>query len=151
MKTLHSLGVRRATSILVTRVAFPLFCLSAGQMLLQPCAGAPFTFENTGSLATGRFRHTTTLLPNGTVLVAGGGDFAGTSAELYDPTTGSWRTTGNLIHGHEGATATLLPNGKVLIVGGYDGNSPRKYAELYDPATGTWAATGSLAIARSDH
>ncbi|PYJ67913.1 MAG: hypothetical protein DME76_14105, partial [Verrucomicrobia bacterium] len=118
MKTLHSLvaAIWPATSTLVGRIAFPLFFLSAGLMLLQPCAGAPFTFENTGSLNTGRFRHTATLLPNGTVLVAGGGDFASTSAELYDPVTGTWRTTGSLSHGHVGATSTLLPNGKVLIV-----------------------------------
>ncbi|PYL05731.1 MAG: branched-chain amino acid ABC transporter substrate-binding protein, partial [Verrucomicrobia bacterium] len=120
--------------MLAGRIAFPLFFLSAGPMLVQPCAGAPFGFENTGSLTIGRFRHTATLLPNGTVLVAGGGDFASTSAELYDPAIGTWKNTGSLIHGHVGATATLLPNGKVLIVGGYDGNFPRRYAELYDPA-----------------
>ena len=154
MKTLHSLvaGAWPTTSIFAGRIAFLLFFLGgAGLILLQPCAGAPFTFENTGSLNTGRFRHTATLLSNGTVLVAGGGDFASTSAELYEPPTGTWSTTGSLIHGHVGGTATLLPNGKVLIVGGYDGNFPRRYAELYDPASGTWTATGSLASPRSDH
>jgi hypothetical protein len=90
MKPLHSLGVRRATSILVTRIAFPLLCLSAGQMLVQPCAGAPFAFENTGSLAAARDRHAGTLLPDGTVLIAGGGNncCAVTTVELYDPATG---------------------------------------------------------------
>src|SRR5437899_167067 len=62
-------------------------------------ADAPFTFDNTGSLSTARYGHTATLLPNGKVLVAGGGGSSGyniTSAELYDPATGSWSATGSL-------------------------------------------------------
>ena len=54
------------------------------------------TWTDTDSLGTARYRHTATLLPNGTVLVAVGlNDFAGilTSAELYDPMTGSWTST----------------------------------------------------------
>src|SRR5205085_2059459 len=60
---------------------------------------APFTFDNTGSLNTARYGHTATLLPNGKVLVAGGGGYSGyniTSAELYDPASGSWSATGSL-------------------------------------------------------
>ena len=42
--------------------------------------------------------HTATLLPNGKVLVAGGcnGDGVLTSAELYDPASGTWSATGSL-------------------------------------------------------
>src|SRR5258707_576877 len=63
-----------------------------------PPADAPFTFGNTGSLNTGRTFHTATLLPNGKVLVAGGQGPSGilTSAELYDPASGSWSATGSL-------------------------------------------------------
>ncbi len=74
MKTLHSLiaGLWPANSILARRIAFPLLFLGAGLVLVQPCVGAPFEFEETGSLATARAYHTATLLPNGKVLVAGG-------------------------------------------------------------------------------
>src|SRR5437016_13655333 len=79
--------LRSVNSILSRSVAFPLLLLGAGLVLMQPCAGAPFTFGNTGSLATAREFHTATLLPNGKVLVAGGVDSSGflASAELYDP------------------------------------------------------------------
>src|SRR5262249_49290820 len=57
------------------------------------------TWTVTGSLNTGRYRHTATLLSNGMVLVAGGVDSsinASASAELYDATSGTWTATGGL-------------------------------------------------------
>ena len=63
--------------------------------------------------------HTATLLPNGKVLVAGGNNSGIlTSAELYDPASGSWSATGSLNTARYQHTATLLPNGKVLVAGG---------------------------------
>src|SRR5438309_2070364 len=100
-------GLRPANSILARRIAFPLLYLGAGLMLAQTCFGAPFEFEETGSLVTARAGHTATLLPNGKVLVAGGGGnldiFA--SAELYDPASGSWAATGSLATARSGQTA----------------------------------------------
>ena len=60
------------------------------------------------------------MLPNGKVLVAGGVNFSGylTSAELYDPASGTWTATGSLNTARDNHTATLLPNGKVLVAGG---------------------------------
>jgi hypothetical protein len=91
--------------------------LGFGQLLVQPCAGAPFVFDNTGGLATARSLHTATLLSNGKVLVAGGRGGSGylVSAELYDPASGIWTATGSLANARGHHTATLLPNGKVLV------------------------------------
>ena len=75
----------------------------------------------TGSLGTARDGHTATLLPSGKVLVAGGRYDRATlsSAELYDPATGTWTATGSLGTARYDHTATLLPSGKVLVAGGY--------------------------------
>jgi hypothetical protein len=94
------------------------------------------------------------LLPDGKVLVAGGQNNSGSvsSAELYDPASGTWRlTTGSLNDARRNHTATLLPNGDVLVAGGVGAGPFLSSAELYDPASGTWTATGSLNTARFAH
>lgn len=109
----------------------------------------------TGSLGTGRFGHTSTLLANGKVLVVGGRLCAGSScaefssAELYDPTTGLWKAAGNLKVPRHAHVAVRLPNGKVLVAGGHNGATNWNSAELYDPNTESWSATGDLAAARA--
>ena len=140
----------------------PIFLLlsTAAALLGAPLAtqGTPVNFVITGSLATARYFHTATLLPNGKVLVAGG-DGNGPSqesAELYDPASGTWTATGSLSAATSEHTATLLPNGKVLVAGGVNGDifefgSILANAELYDPTSGTWTATGSLGAARGEH
>src|SRR5262245_47628639 len=123
----------------------------------------------TGSLSALRAYHTATLLPNGKVLVAGGCCTFGfndqrtvntiNTAELYDPSTGSWSATGSLSMAHQDQSATLLPDGKVLLAAGFATNMPLNFglytllntAELYDPSTGTWSITSSLNKERYAH
>src|SRR3989442_1737312 len=111
----------------------------------------------TGSLNTPRGSHTATLLPDGKVLIVAGDtsnsppDFGrGGTAELYDPSTGTWSLTGSLNVTRCCHSATLLQTGKVLVAGGFDLDTV-KSAELYDPASGTWSLTSSLNVARYWH
>ncbi len=82
---------------------------------------------------------TTTLLPNGKVLLAGCFNYDRgylSQTELYDPLTGTWRLGGDLNTGRSGHTATALLDGKVLVAGGSNYEFPLRSAELYLPAPG---------------
>ena len=113
-------------------------------------------FVPTGSMTTARAAATATLLPDGTVLIAGGcadGDIPLASAELYYPQTGTFRPTGSMLVGHCAAAAALLANGQVVIAGGdsytNNKNTPIDSAEVYDPASGTFKTTGRMVEPRS--
>jgi hypothetical protein len=107
-------------------------------------------------MAHGRMEFMATLLPDGTVLVTGGGEGAtGRTAEVYDPRTRTWTATGPMIEARQSSTATLLPNGTVLVTGGDAGSNGIVHeiasAELYNPISRTWSASAPMAVARRNH
>lgn len=109
------------------------------------------TFSNvtTATLGTARCGHSATLLPNGTVLIAGGYNGSGAAlktTEVYDPVAQTI-SPGPIDIGQAraGHVAALLQNGKVLMAGGDLGGD----AELYDPTGSTAPTTGNMTLARS--
>jgi N-acetylneuraminic acid mutarotase len=135
-------------------------CLSAttkSAELYNPTSG---TFTVTGSMVQARAEFGVTLLANGQVLVAGGCtayDANGclsttTKAEIYDPTSGTWKSTGALRAARHAMTATLLASGKVLVAGGATSASDAlSSTEIYDPTAKTWTLGTKMVQARSDY
>ena len=118
------------------------------------------TWAVTGSRVPVRYAHTATLLDDGTVLVAGGHDYAGTlnSSMIYTPGTGAWavtQTAGNtpttMKNARRNYTATKLVSGKVLAAGGVGTGGILATSELYDSSSGTWTLAGSMAYERYNH
>jgi hypothetical protein len=98
-------------------------------------------FGRTSSMTTDRFDSTATLLKDGRVLIVGGlggdsGSSVLTSAELYDPKTGTFSLSGSFDF-LMSPTSTLLLDGRVLVV------SSDQEADLYDPNAGTFSSAGS--------
>jgi len=123
-------------------------------------------FKTTGSMNDRRYSHTATLLNNGKVLVTGGQHdvlqaiptivllhITLATAELYDPTSGTFTGTGSMETARLYHTWTLLKDGTVLVTGGLDSNNlPLASAELFDPTTGTFTpTTGRMSVARYGH
>jgi galactose oxidase-like protein len=101
------------------------------------------TFSPAGVMTDARMSHTATLLANGQVLIAGGGNtLVGVTgppqdaipyAELYNPTRRTFTRIASMLYARQSHQAVLLKNGDVLITGGYDQNHNRlATAELYE-------------------
>jgi N-acetylneuraminic acid mutarotase len=97
---------------------------------------------------------TAILLPNGTVLAAGG--YSGFTWAIYDPVAQLWTSptvTGTPAWGIAGgySSVTALQDGRVLVDGGVVNNFPLANGQsvpgiaLYDPTQGSWSFNSSEA------
>jgi len=111
--------------------------------MTQPSAA----WRQTASMVFPRAYHTLTVLPDGDVLVTGGGpttDAVGVNAairtaELWSPATETWTTMASMKNARlYHSTALLLPDARVIVMGGgrFNGvNEPTDQlnAEIYSP------------------
>lgn len=125
----------------------PSITIYSSAEIYDPASGK---FTATRDMTLVRHKHEAVLLKDGRVLILGGSDQrdgqpAYSSAEIYDPANGAFRSTGNMnarrykIQG----TAVLLNDGRILVAGGAD------RAELFDPQRNTFSyATGPMDTSR---
>ena len=148
MKSVHVFNCLRRTLWL----AWPIWLLPVSNAFPQT-APTTIVWTFTDQLHSAREGHTASLLPDGRVLVAAGGNFqeALTATEIFDPTSETWSETAPSPTALGAPTATVLSDGRVLLAGGYTTAGWLKTCLIYDPAAGSWSATGDLNDARYAH
>lgn len=116
------------------------------------------TWTATDPMNSPRHSAKSTLLPNGQVLVAGGilledlsNQTLTTSAEIFDPTSNTWKPVANLAEKRYAFVLLSVPNGLVLAIGGardweccWNENSFVRQIEAYDSTTDQWKIIGEL-------
>ena len=122
---------------------------TVGAVATVPSVG---TVRSSAPMLDARSGHSATLLPDGTVLIAGGmrrnQDFYRT-AEIFDPASNQFHRVGDMSLARVGPAAVLLPSGKVLIVGGWVGRDTTDEVEEYNPATKKFAVAGKMTTKRA--
>ena len=107
----HAASLLASGKVLVAGGSNPGSVLSSAE-LYDPASGQ---WTTTGSMTTPRWEFLkSTSLPDGNVLVAGGNVAADvpnvflSTAEVYDPTSGTWKANGSMASARGSHTMTLL-------------------------------------------
>lgn len=137
--------------------------LSIGVFLATVVTGDPETtaanapkVSEVGEMTTERAAHQATVLPSGHVLITGGcaGDDCYpflNSAEIYNPSTGAFRSAVPMAVSRARHTSTALQDGRVLVAGGCSSGGAIARAEVYDEQTGEWMRVGEMTEPRCSH
>lgn len=116
------------------------------------------TFAVTAPLSIERALAKSVSLLDGKALVTGGyrALYAGgietqTTADLYDPSTGTWSTSVMTVP-HGGHALVRLDDGRVVAASGTtkaSNGTKTTVVDVYDPATNTWSKVGDLSVGRA--
>ena len=102
-------------------------------------------FEVAGHMTDKRYGHFSILLQDGRVLIGGGAATGGSnayathhsSAEIFDPDTGSSRATHSMSTSRMNDEGTLLADGRVVFASATQHTGAKTYpVEIFDPRTG---------------
>jgi hypothetical protein len=104
-------------------------------------------FKAAGALLTSHTFHSSTLMRDGKIFIAGDIDILndGKVTETYDVAAGASLHGPDLLLARRDHVGVLLPNGQVLILAGdVVGRGTTDTTEVYDPSSGTVAAGPKL-------
>lgn len=153
----HVAVLLQSGKVLIAGGVGPSWSFLASAEMYDPATG---TFQPTGGMLAARESHTAVRLRDGRVLVVGGhrdrrpNTVIHSSAELYDPATGTFGRTGELSIRRHKHDAILLADGRELVRGGADerdGRGVYTSTELYDPRVDGFTAGPSLRLGRYKH
>ncbi len=127
---------------------------SQGLSLVEVYDPETASFTALGRLAEQRFLHTATALDDGQVLITGGfvdleDGRPTSSAELFDPATGTSSVVGEMHAARVGHAAVRLDDGRVVAIGSLAGTPGEGTMEVYDPDLQRFLAPRELAAAVS--
>ncbi|MEZ4225923.1 MAG: kelch repeat-containing protein [Polyangiaceae bacterium] len=102
-------------------------------------------WTTTQDMAVSRTDHGAVLMDDGRVLVAGEASTTvlGTTAEIFDPSSGTWAMTGSSAGVLDHARAVRLGSNRFVFVAA-------THVEVYDPTTGTFTAAPDLSPTRNE-
>ena len=110
--------------------------------------------QQVADMISPRYGHTATGLPNGNVVVLGGGGNGSTwqDGEIWDAENDSWDETDLMAAPRISHQANLLPSGNILVSGGWNGDGTNHDdTEIYDTEFDSWEAGPDMSIGRSNH
>jgi N-acetylneuraminic acid mutarotase len=146
-QTMKAARANHTTTLLGTGVSAKVLVTGGGSATAELFDPTNDTWSFAAPMDKARSGHTATLLPNGKVLIAGGGDGGGDGLggwQLYDPSSNSWSPSSDLLEldGAFRLVANLFQSGpargKVAVTASLG------QTLLFDPATNTWSPTGSM-------
>jgi N-acetylneuraminic acid mutarotase len=81
----------------------------------------------------------------------GGGDGYSRSADVYDPTAGTWSPISDMNLIRYGVTGSLGSDGRIYAIGGSVGSGAPNSVEAYEPLADTWSFVASMTTGRATH